>query len=1329
MKLSFIVSFLLLLFCSSCSREQNTPLVSDAPAISLEISNQQIMSFAEDSTGYIWIGTMRGLNKHTVNSFQQYFSSENPNSVSFDQITQIHRDSRNRLWVATRSGICIYTDKDNFERVPIECASQYVVEILEDSKGQIFLNMVSQLCKFQEDTRKFTVVVPDFSSEGDYSTRCFTDKDGQLWAISYNNIRCYETQSLKLLFSHQLNFYTYYFFYAKFQATNGEIWLVSPNRLTVFDIATRKFHSAAAAITNHPTLLKSAITLVFQYSENSFLINTTDGFYLYNTDNQKIIFQNEDGFPFQAPNFRVSVMFLDSRKNLWLGSHEQGFAVEYNYKKRFNTNNYLFSAFENKSVTNVTADKNGNLFVVTLNDGIFVYSSEKKQINRIDIKAFMSPDEKKFKNRIRSLYIDSENFVWLLTEINHIFKCKFSHGAFILQRDFWLPTAISRIVEDGCGNFYAAGFNENIYVLKKGQNQFVPKQIFQQCKYIFTNCLSRLSNGKILLAAFNENIILLDKYGEINDTIEILPFMKKNPVFVPTVTFEDSQGDIWIGTLFNGLFHYRTKERKIEEIPITVCNDITDIREDLQQNIWISTLFGLKKYDRTLGKMFSFYKSDGTGGNQFNELSSCRAADGTLFFGGTHGLTFFNPKSEIPREKIPIVFENLKIDNRLVMPDGKIIDKHLQFNPTVRLKHNENNVTISYSALDYVEFPRVKYFCKMESIDENWREMDNQREIYYSNLSPGKYAFRVKITNHDQTVTEGENVLQIVISPAWWQSRWAKILYFLTATLLLLAVYKIAQNIRKGKSLIRQKELEKEQEKRVSRMNMSFFANVSHEFRTPLTMISGPVNTLCNDPNIEGENRKMLYIVQRSVSRMLKLVNQLLDFNKLEEDTLRLRVSRTDIISELQNLCNVFRVNAENKQISLITKGLEDTFITWLDSDKLEKIVGNLLSNALKFTPVNGKIIVNFDLQNDFIKITVEDSGRGIPPGKQEKIFERYYQIIDNENGTCNYGTGIGLYYARKLAKLHHGNIYAENNKNGGAIFTLLLPADDNAYSAEEKMTDKKQQNEVFPLPTVTQLSKTKQEDDDKTRYKILVVDDDTEIGHYLNTLLSPEYKVINRFDTNSAFKAIDEEMPDLIISDVVMPYMSGYEFCRAVKDDLQLCHLPVILVTAKTTVESQVEGLKSGADAYVTKPFAPDYLLALVKSQLTNREKIRNILSKKTKTDKAIEKILSPRDSAFMTELYKLMENELSNSELSIKDITRVLKISRTKLYYKIKGLTGVNPNTFFKTYKLNRAAEFIAEGKLNISEIADITGFSTLSHFSASYKKQFGISPSKTS
>jgi signal transduction histidine kinase/DNA-binding response OmpR family regulator/ligand-binding sensor domain-containing protein len=1312
-------------FCATLSC--NSQLSDKAPEnrsliISPEISNQQISSFAEDSVGHIWIGTMRGLNKFVVNEFQQYFSRENPNSLCFDQVTQVFRDSRNRLWIGTRGGICRYTDRDNFERVPIEGVSQNVVEILEDSEGRIFLNMVGQLCEYQDDINGFTVVIPNFSQEGNWTTRCFTDRNAQLWAVSNNEIRCYETKNLKLLFSTAINFYPHYYF----QNGNNEIWLVSSTRLTVFDTQTKQFLPTPTAVQNHPTLLNSIITFVFQYSEKQFLLNTTNGLYLYNSENQTVVFQNEDGFPFPAPNFRVSTAFLDSRKNLWLGSNEQGFTVEYSYKKHFNTNNYLFQHFAGKSVISTATDSKDNLFLTTSNDDVFMYNAKNKTINKIETKPFFPSTEKKYKNRIRSIFIDNQDFVWLIAEMNHLFRCRLQGGKFVLEHDFWLPTTVNCMAEDNDGNFYAAGFNENVYILKHGQTDFHPIEMTKRGMYMFTNGLLKLRNGKILVASFHSNLTLLSEGGARRDAIEILSFMKKNPVFVPTAVFEDSQGDIWIGTLFNGLFRYSFITEKMEEMPVD-CDDITSIQEDLQRNIWMGTLFGLTKYDHSSGKMFNYYKADGTGGNQFNERASCRTADGTLIFGGTHGLTFFNPSETTEKRHIPLVFENLKINNRLVMPDGKIIDRHLSYNPVIRLQHNENNIMISYSALDYAEFPRMRYFCKMESADENWREMDSRREIYFSNLAPGKYTFHVKIMNHDQTVTEGENAIKIHISSAWWWSWWAKTLYVLILTALFLIIYKIIKNTRKNQSLVRQKELEKEQEKRINKMNMNFFTNVSHEFRTPLTMISGPVSQLCNDRTIVGENKKMLYIIQRSVNRMLKLVNQLLDFNKLEEDVLKLHVRHADIISELQNITDIFRINAENKQISLITRGLEDTFITWLDCDKLDKIVGNLLSNALKFTPAGGKIIVSFDLENDFIKITVEDSGRGIPPDKLEKIFERYYQIIDNENGTYNYGTGIGLYYAKRLVRLHHGTVFAGNSAEGGAIFTLLLPTDDNAYSAEEKEAGREEQNEAFPLQTTQQLDKMKSEHSDRTPYKILVVDDDTEIGHYLNMLLSHEYKVINRFDADSARRAIEEETPDLIISDVVMPDVSGYEFCRAIKDDLQLCHLPVILVTAKTTVESQVQGLEAGADAYVTKPFAPDYLLALVKSQLSNREKIRNILSSKTKTDKSVEKFLSPHDNALMTELYKLMETELSNRELNINKITDTLKISRTKLYYKIKGLTGINPNTFFKTYKLNRAAELLAEGKMNISEIADLTGFSTLSHFSASFKKQFGKSPSE--
>ena len=437
----------------------------------------------------------------------------------------------------------------------------------------------------------------------------------------------------------------------------------------------------------------------------------------------------------------------------------------------------------------------------------------------------------------------------------------------------------------------------------------------------------------------------------------------------------------------------------------------------------------------------------------------------------------------------------------------------------------------------------------------------------------------------------------------------------------------------------------------MNRMNMSFFANISHEFRTPLTMISGPVTQLCESPKIEGENKQLLYIVQRSVGRMLRLVNQLMDFNKLENDTLKLRVKRTDIISQLQRFVDIFRINANEKGIALNTYGLEDTFLMWLDVDKLDKIVGNLLSNALKFTPNGGKVELCFDvitreeaarlftltdkdIDTQYVKVAVADSGNGIPEEQLEKVFERYYQLDNQSKGTYNWGTGIGLYYARSLAVLHHGQLKASQSEEGsGAVFTFVLPVNDAAYAEDERATEQSNQSEAFPLAAASQPAENKTGTDEK-QPTLLVVDDDTEVAHYLRTLLSAHYKVICRFNADDALKALHEESPDLVLSDVVMPGKDGYQLCREIKEDLQLCHLPVILVTAKATVENQVEGLDTGADAYVTKPFDPTYLLALVKSLLKNREKARTMLGKATQTDKIEENILSPQDNVFMTEL-----------------------------------------------------------------------------------------------
>lgn len=529
-------------------------------------------------------------------------------------------------------------------------------------------------------------------------------------------------------------------------------------------------------------------------------------------------------------------------------------------------------------------------------------------------------------------------------------------------------------------------------------------------------------------------------------------------------------------------------------------------------------------------------------------------------------------------------------------------------------------------------------------------------------------------------------------------------------------------------------------------MNMNYFANVSHEFRTPLTIISGPITQLVGDDSISPENHTLLCIVKRSVDRMLRLVNQMMDFHKLEDDALRLQVKHQDIIGLLKMSSESFALQAHEKNITFNTSGLEDNYLMWMDSDKIEKILYNLLGNAMKYTQDGGRIDLSLDVVsaqeahnifpngniNDnyqYVKVTVADNGDGIPEDKLDMIFERYYQLDKQAKGQFNWGTGIGLYFVKRLVTLHHGFIKAENRNDGkGALFCFVIPVNETAYSDEEKTNDTQHQSEIYPLGSdIISHDLTSKTDENTDRQTILIVDDDVEIVHYVKTLFGTKYNVIGRFDADSALSVMNDKAPDIVLCDVMMTGKTGYEFCHQVKNDIQICHIPVILVTAKTTTKDQIEGLDSGADAYVTKPFDPTYLQALVGSILQNREKVRNLLSATTQTETLDDNVLLPQDNAFMTELYKIMEQELANPELDVTYMTDLLHISRTKLYYKVKGLTGENPSIFFKRYKLNRAAELIREGKYNFSEIADMTGFSTLSHFSTSFKKQFGVSPSE--
>lgn len=1326
---------LAVILATACQQKEQTEM-NDANGekelvLSNHISNKKVKSICEDQYGQIWIGTFRGLNKYDGSKYHQYFCVDDSLGLPDNNINCTYTDSHKRLWVTTVNGICYYNEQGKFTRVIVPNSNKNYVQTFEDKAGRIFFTTGFSIYQYDEKENKLITKLYPLEDKPTFYVSCHVDDQDIIWVRTPLKLKGYRSSNFQKVADIPLSGYP---MYSSLQEGH-KLWLSSYAGLQLFDTHTKKMLPLPAQLQSWK-LAHDMVNLIHPYGKHGLLLNTSKhGLWLFD-GRQQIIHQSDKSFPFDLGDMQVSRIFTDSKGNLWLGSEEDGVKTVYRYQDMFNSNLPLQRSVGKQAVLAITPDYSNHLWIATKKNGIYVYDLNTKQIKKIPKVYQNSSDDKK--NIVTNLFVDSCNYIWL-ANVENVAKCRYENGELrvVASYPIFLPMDFT---QDQTGNLWVSTADVDIYQISSVDGAMTKKQLFPST-YTFIPSIIRLVDGNILISAFSKPI--LEMRGKTN----VIHEFKVNPddwkkcikrsVFIPTKVYQDKKGNIWFGTVTNGLLKYDGKTHGMTPVPGFSCSDISSIEEDNKGNLWVSTMYGLNKLDTKINKVTTYQEADGIGGFQFNDRASCKLKDGTLVFGGTHGLTIFNPQNIATSQTINLLFENLKIHNELVQAKKKgNIEESMEKSPHVRLGYKENSFSISFAAIDYSDYKRIHYFYQMEGFDNSWIDAGSNTEAYYSNLPAGCYTFKVKIVGNDTNHTIAEKSIKVSIAPEPWNSWWAWCLYLLIAAAVGYICIRFKQRINIEKQMARKAEEEKEQEQRINKMNMSFFANISHEFRTPLTMISGPVEQLCESADINKHNKQLLNIINRSVNRMLKLVNQLLDFNKLENDTLQLHVKLCDIITEMQRIMDLFIVNAEEKGITLNCHGLEGSYLTWLDADKLEKIINNLMSNAMKFTPYGGKVDVSLDTEMDkkgaqWVKITVADTGKGIPQNELNNIFKRYYQLNNQSTGTINWGTGIGLYYARSLAILHHGMLIANNRKDTqGAVFTLTLPVQEDVYTdAEKKNLEEDTQMELSSKSNSVIINKIEQEDGSDKRPKVLVVDDDTEVVHYLRTLLASSYRVIYRFDAESALKAVREEEPSLVLSDVVMPGLSGYELCKEIKQDIQLCHIPVILVTAKTTSENQVEGLNSGADAYVTKPFTPKVLLAMINSLLTNREKAKTILNNATETDKNVEEVLSPQDKAFMDELYKIMEQELANSELDVNKVTELMHISRTKLYYKVKGLTGENPSVFFKTYKLNRASALIVEGKYNISEIAYMTGFNTLSHFSTSFKKQFGCTPSEYS
>ena len=762
-------------------------------------------------------------------------------------------------------------------------------------------------------------------------------------------------------------------------------------------------------------------------------------------------------------------------------------------------------------------------------------------------------------------------------------------------------------------------------------------------------------------------------------------------------------------------------------------NQVNSIVGDDRGNLWLGTDQGLCRFNIVTNICQNFVKSDGLPDNFFMTGSISRR-NGNLFLGTMNGLVLFHPDSIKETVKtLPVYITSLKVREKLVS---------VSLDQNIELPHQENFLSFDFTAINYNSPEKTRYAYQLEGIDSDWVPCGSRRFASYTDLNPGSYAFRVKASIDNNVWNEAATTIKIVIHPPWWKTWWAYGLYTLLGVSLLFGMVQYSVSRERLRNDLRLQRLEAEKMHEVDHLKSRFFANISHEFRTPLTLILGPLDKLLSRET--NQDKPLYQIMQRNAKRLLDLVNQLLDLSKLEAGNMRLENKPASIITFLKTIALTFTSLAESKQIQFRHKYPTEDSVLYFDADKLEKILTNLLSNAFKFTPTGGKITVSAFLSNgeghalpqmskklagdlpSILEISVQDNGAGISNDQAQKIFERFYQT-DTSATREHEGSGIGLALVRELVDLHGGEIAVESQPGVGACFTVRLPlvaADFEQLTIVENTGVAGEQSPPRFNDEAYQVDNLSAPETEGAPL-ILIVEDNADIRHFIRESLLPDYQVKEAADGLEGYRLAVETIPDLILSDLMMPKMDGVELCRKLKLENKTDHIPIIMLTAKAGSESKIEGLETGADDYIIKPFEAAELLARIKNLIEGRKKLRERFSREITLQPASIAITS-MDEKLLQHVMQIMEEHMADSDFGVEAFCREAGMSRTQLHRKLKALTDQSTGDFIRIMRLKRAAELLTNHAGSIAEVAFMVGFNDPSYFTKCFQKQFGRTPS---
>ncbi|MCL1937381.1 MAG: ATP-binding protein [Candidatus Azobacteroides sp.] len=1319
------------------------------------LSNSHIAQIYQDSQGYVWITTENGLNKFDGYNFTVY--SEQPNdstSLQGNYVYMVLEDSRGIFWVGSMGGLLQYDrQKDCFHPFLIQDEVPFYLDrvtwLLEDHNKNLWVsNPNNGIICLDAKTLKPKFYNKRNSGISDDIIDCaFEDSRGYLWLGSYTNgvylfnPQTGETEHFKSNPAIQGSLSDNRVFSIGEDASGHVIIGTLGSGINIFDRVSQKFTSLKTGVS---ALENQIFSMKRDKKGNLWLGTDGAGIIRYNPEGKKL----PPIEPIAGCNLaksKIHHLFEDKQGNMWVALYQKGILFIPFSGSSFK--NYGFNPFEPQQnigtncVISVLEDSSDCIWVGTDGDGLYRIHPNGQKIEH-----FTSENTKNFPDDvITALLEDKDKNIWIGTYVNGVFRYNRKLQTFDSHyNDASTPhklsyNHVSSFAQYAKGTLWIGlnGGGLNSLDLQTHQIDYFPADYMNpKGTQLFSNWIYTLfldSAGILWIGTFN-GVHQFDPQTKIFSNSALLT-RHLNTNLIYTI-HQDYKGDIWVGSFF-GLYHIRKETGQVVQKTTLdgLPNDmINGIEEDDQHRLWLSTGNGLCRYNPETEEYLNFYAADGIQSNEFRRGSHYKGKNNRMYFGGINGLTCFTPQDVSSQGSLlHLAFTELLIYNEPVQAGkSSILQKSLDESESIHLKYNQRSFTFQFAALEYSMPQRVRYYTQLENFDKRWRLVNNpNRSITYTNLNPGKYIFKVKATLDDVHFLERE--MTVMIAPPFWLTIWAKIFY---AALLLLLGYFVYWYLN---NRIRQQQvlMEEERQKQLSESKLQFFTDISHEIRTPLTLILGPIEKLVE--NTKDEKMLSIYrMIHQNALRILRLVNQLMDLRAVDKGKLKLKVEKTSLDSFILKIMESFRELAISKQIhfSLILESILPEI--YIDRDCIDKVIFNLLSNAFKFTDKGGTITIYLGIRDEQVEIRVEDTGIGIAKEYQPLIFDRFYQVQDKKN-KMQMGTGIGLHLSKMMIQLHHGEIFVQSEPEKGSLFTIHLPLNEQTYKPEEfgntageatamMVQPSLQIPEIYEkdhLETGATTRKKKSETSSKYVQTVLLVEDDVSILNYIDSELSSKYKILRAANGKEGLNKALKYLPDIIISDIVMPEIDGLNLCKILKSNDKTCHIPIILLTAKTNVEQRIEGVEMGADSYIPKPFNMRHLETRVEKLLELRRKLKEKYQSSGSGEVEIN-VVSADEKLLMKFNEKLREH-ISDPDLSVESISQELGLSRVHLNRRLKAITNESPGSYIRNFRLKQAALLLTKKKMSIAEVAYAVGFSSHAYFSNIFKDHFGISPSE--